>query len=101
MGRDHHPYAFTTWMAGGGVKPGMTYGASDDLGINAAQDRVRMTKPRCCICWALIMSSLTSSGPAISPDRVHGKVVKPILDEFFRPTHPIFTRLPTGGMIDF
>ena len=63
-GRDHHPYAFTTWMAGGGVKPGMTYGASDDLGINAVQDRVHVHdfKPRCCICWALIMSgSLTSS----------------------------------------
>jgi arylsulfatase A-like enzyme len=41
-GRDHHPYAFTTWMAGGGVKPGFTYGASDDLGINVATDPVHV-----------------------------------------------------------
>ncbi len=41
-GRDHHPYAFTTWMAGGGVKPGMTYGASDDLGFNAVDRPVHV-----------------------------------------------------------
>ena len=39
-GRDHHPYAFTVWMAGGGIKPGITYGASDELGINVAKDPV-------------------------------------------------------------
>ena len=41
-GRDHHPYAFTVCMAGGGVKPGMTYGASDDLGINAVENPVHV-----------------------------------------------------------
>jgi len=41
-GRDHHPYAFTVWMAGGGVKPGMSWGASDDLGFNAAVDPVHV-----------------------------------------------------------
>ena len=41
-GRDHHPYAFTVWMAGGGVKPGLTYGASDDLGMNAVVDKVHV-----------------------------------------------------------
>ena len=41
-GRDHHPYAFTIWMAGGGVKPGMSWGASDDLGFNAAVDPVHV-----------------------------------------------------------
>jgi uncharacterized protein (DUF1501 family) len=41
-GRDHHPYAFTLWMAGGGVKPGLTYGASDDLGINVAEKPVHV-----------------------------------------------------------
>jgi hypothetical protein len=41
-GRDHHPYAFTTWIAGGGVKPGITYGASDDLGIDVAEKRVHV-----------------------------------------------------------
>jgi len=33
-GRDHHPRSFTAWMAGGGIKPGMTYGATDDYGYN-------------------------------------------------------------------
>jgi Protein of unknown function (DUF1501) len=41
-GRDHHPYAFTMWMAGGGVKPGLTYGESDDLAMNVAADPVHV-----------------------------------------------------------
>lgn len=41
-GRDHHPYAFTIWMAGGGVKSGMTYGASDDLGMNVLENPVHV-----------------------------------------------------------
>jgi len=39
-GRDHHPYAFTMWMAGGGVRPGLTYGESDDFAYNVAKDPV-------------------------------------------------------------
>lgn len=35
-GRDHHPRCFTTWMAGGGIKPGITYGRTDDFGYNIA-----------------------------------------------------------------
>ncbi len=41
-GRDHHPYAFTVWLAGGGVKPGLSYGASDDLGMNAVENPVHV-----------------------------------------------------------
>jgi uncharacterized protein DUF1501 len=41
-GRDHHPNAFTMWMAGGGIKPGLTLGASDDLGFNAVEDPVHV-----------------------------------------------------------
>lgn len=37
-GRDHHPRCFTVWMAGGGVKPGITYGQSDDYGYNIADE---------------------------------------------------------------
>src|SRR5438552_2278291 len=36
LGRDHHPQAFTIWMAGGGVKPGVTLGKTDDLGFHPA-----------------------------------------------------------------
>jgi len=41
-GRDHHPNAFTMWMAGGGIKPGITLGESDDLGFNVVKDRVHV-----------------------------------------------------------
>jgi uncharacterized protein DUF1501 len=41
-GRDHHPNAFTMWMAGGGIKPGITLGESDELGFNAVKDRVHV-----------------------------------------------------------
>ena len=40
MGRDHHPRAFTMWMAGGGIKPGVTLGRTDDLGYNVVEDAV-------------------------------------------------------------
>src|SRR5690242_4379889 len=41
-GRDHHPNCFTMWMAGGGVKPGLTYGESDDFGFNPVKDPVHV-----------------------------------------------------------
>ena len=41
-GRDHHPNAFSMWMAGGGVKPGITLGESDELGFNVAKDQVHV-----------------------------------------------------------
>ena len=41
-GRDHHPYAYTIWMAGGGVKPGISYGASDDLAFSATENPVHV-----------------------------------------------------------
>jgi uncharacterized protein (DUF1501 family) len=41
-GRDHNPHAFTWWMCGPGIKPGFSYGASDDFGFYAAQDKVHV-----------------------------------------------------------
>ena len=41
-GRDHHPNAFTMWMAGGGIKPGITIGESDELGFNVVKDKVHV-----------------------------------------------------------
>jgi len=40
LGRDHHPKGYTIWMAGGGVKPGISYGQTDEFGYNAVVDRV-------------------------------------------------------------
>ncbi len=42
LGRDHHPQAFTMWMAGGGVKPGLSLGQTDDFGFNVVRDRVHV-----------------------------------------------------------
>jgi hypothetical protein len=41
-GRDHHPRCFTIWMAGGGVKPGIVYGETDELGYNVIKDPVHV-----------------------------------------------------------
>ncbi|HUF60773.1 MAG TPA: DUF1501 domain-containing protein [Verrucomicrobiales bacterium] len=41
-GRDHHPNAFSMWIAGGGIRPGLALGASDELGFNAVEDRVHV-----------------------------------------------------------
>jgi uncharacterized protein (DUF1501 family) len=41
-GRDHHPNCFTIWMAGGGVKPGLVLGKSDEFGFNAVEDKVHV-----------------------------------------------------------
>ncbi len=42
MGRDHHPRAYSIWMAGGGVKAGQSYGETDELGYNVAKDPVHI-----------------------------------------------------------
>jgi hypothetical protein len=41
-GRDHNPYGYTIWMAGGGVKPGFIYGATDEVGYHAVEDRMHI-----------------------------------------------------------
>jgi hypothetical protein len=41
-GRDHHPNCYSMWLAGGGVKPGLVLGGSDELGFNAVEDRVHV-----------------------------------------------------------
>jgi hypothetical protein len=42
LGRDHHPQAFSMWLAGGGIKSGMTHGVTDDLGFHAIDQRVHI-----------------------------------------------------------
>jgi hypothetical protein len=41
-GRDHHPNAFTMWLAGGGIKPGVTLGQSDEFGFNVVENKVHV-----------------------------------------------------------
>ena len=41
-GRDHHPYCYSIWMAGGGVKPGISFGKTDEYGYNVVEDKVHV-----------------------------------------------------------
>ena len=82
-GRDHHPYAFTTWMAGGGVKPGITWGASDDLAIDAVKDKVHVHDFQATILHLLGIDhkrlDFKFQGRRYRLTDVHGKLVKGIL----------------------
>lgn len=82
-GRDHHPYAFTQWMAGGGVKPGTTYGESDEIGMNVARDGVHVHDMQATILHLLGIdhTKLTYrfQGRDFRLTDVHGEVVKGIL----------------------
>ncbi|MEM7014887.1 MAG: DUF1501 domain-containing protein [Verrucomicrobiota bacterium] len=82
-GRDHHPYAFTSWMAGGGVKPGIGYGASDELGMNAVENPVHVHDFQATILHLLGINHETFTyrfqGRYFRLTDVHGHVVKDIL----------------------
>jgi hypothetical protein len=82
-GRDHHPYAFTIWMAGGGIKPGISYGESDDLAMNVAKDPVHVHDFQATLLHLLGIDherlTFKFQGRHFRLTDVHGKVVKPIL----------------------
>jgi hypothetical protein len=82
-GRDHHPYAFTTWLAGGGVKPGLTYGETDDLGINTARDPVHVHDLQATLLHLLGIDherlTYRFQGRQFRLTDVHGELVKGIL----------------------
>jgi hypothetical protein len=82
-GRDHHPNAFTMWMAGGGIKPGITLGESDELGFNAVKDRVHVHDLHATLLHLLGFdhTKLTYrfQGRDFRLTDVHGELVKPLL----------------------
>jgi hypothetical protein len=82
-GRDHHPYAFTIWMAGGGVKPGITYGESDDIGFNVANNPVHVHDFQATLLHLLGINheklTYRFQGRHYRLTDVEGHVVKPIL----------------------
>jgi len=83
LGRDHHPHSFTLFLAGGGVKGGVTYGASDDLGFEVAENKVTPHDLQATILHLLGLDHLKLtylySGRDFRLTDVHGHVVKPIL----------------------
>jgi hypothetical protein len=82
-GRDHHPYAFTIWMAGGGVKAGYTHGASDEFGFNAVEDKVHVHDFQATLLHLLGIDherlTYKFQGRHFRLTDVHGHVVKPVL----------------------
>jgi hypothetical protein len=82
-GRDHHPNAFSYWLAGGGVKPGITLGSSDDLGFNAAEDRVHVHDLHATLLHLLGFDhtklTFRFQGRDFRLTDVHGKVVQKLL----------------------
>jgi hypothetical protein len=82
-GRDHHPYAFTIWMAGGGVRPGLTFGETDDLGMNVVRDPVHVHDLQATILHLLGIDherlTYRFQGRDFRLTDIHGNVVQPIL----------------------
>ncbi len=82
-GRDHHPRCFTIWMTGGGIKPGITYGETDDYCYNIAQDPVHVHDLHATIlhCLGIDHTKLTFKfqGRHFRLTDVHGNVVKKVL----------------------
>jgi hypothetical protein len=82
-GRDHHPRCFTIWMAGGGVKPGITLGATDDYGYNVVSDPVHVHDLQATILHALGIDhtrlTYKYQGRYFRLTDVHGRVVKEVL----------------------
>jgi uncharacterized protein (DUF1501 family) len=82
-GRDHHPNAFTMWMAGGGIKPGVTLGETDDFAFNVTAGKVHVHDLHATILHLLGFdhTKLTYrfQGRDFRLTDVHGKVVKPLL----------------------
>ena len=83
LGRDHHPQAFTMWMAGGGIKPGLTYGATDDLGFNVVENKVHVHDVQATILHLLGLDherlTYRYAGRDFRLTDIHGHVVKEIL----------------------
>jgi hypothetical protein len=82
-GRDHHPRCFTIWLAGGGMRPGVTYGETDDFSYNVVRDPVHVHDLHATLlhCMGVDHTRLTFKfqGRHHRLTDVHGKVVKGVL----------------------
>jgi hypothetical protein len=83
FGRDHHPKCFTVFMAGAGVKPGFTYGATDEFGYNIAENGVHIHDFQATLMHLLGVDherlTFKYQGRRFRLTDVHGKVVRDIL----------------------
>jgi len=83
LGRDHHPQAFSMWMAGGGIKPGISYGQTDELGFNIVENPVHVHDIQATILHTLGLDherlTYTFQGRPYRLTDIHGNLVKDIL----------------------
>jgi hypothetical protein len=79
LGRDHNPWGFTIWMAGGGVKGGQAIGSTDDIGMYAVEQRAHVHDIHATMLWALGLDHLRTTymhnGRAERPTIVAGEVI--------------------------
>jgi hypothetical protein len=82
-GRDHHKDAYTMWLAGGGIKPGITYGRTDDLGFNIVENPIHVHDLNATVLHLLGLDherlTFTYQGREFRLTDVHGRVVHDIL----------------------
>lgn len=82
-GRDHHPHAFTMWLAGGGVKSGFTYGATDEFGFYGIENRVHIHDLHATILYLVGLDherlTYRYSGRDFRLTDIHGRVVHDII----------------------
>lgn len=82
-GRDHHAYCFSMWMAGGGIKPGISYGETDELGYNIVKDPVHVHDFQATLLHLMGMDherlTFKHQGRRFKLTDVHGHVVHDIL----------------------
>ncbi len=82
-GRDHHPRCFTLWMAGGGIRPGFTYGETDDFAYNVAKDPVSAHDWQATLMHLLGIDherfTYKFQGRQFRLTDIHGEVIRPIL----------------------
>ena len=83
QGRDHHPQAFTMWMAGGGVRGGQTIGATDELGFHPIDQPIHVHDIQATILHQLGIDherlTFTFAGRPFRLTDVHGHVIKPLV----------------------
>jgi uncharacterized protein (DUF1501 family) len=83
-GRDHHPQAYTMWMAGGGIKAGMTYGATDEFGFHITENPVHVHDLQATILHTMGFDherlTYHHAGRDFRLTDVHGSVVRDLLD---------------------
>lgn len=82
-GRDHHAYCFSMWMAGGGIKPGISYGKTDEVGYNVVENPVHVHDFQATLLYLMGMDherlTFKHQGRRFKLTDVHGRIIKDLL----------------------